>query len=83
LRQLKKDDLAELAKQVEAERKQARTKRHQYQDQPNSAEYLEWEREYHKYASVTSQIHRVKNSQDKEPFSHPRYWAAFTCSGLR
>jgi CHAT domain-containing protein len=83
LRQLKKEDLAELAKQVDAERKQARTKQRQYQDQPNSAEYLNWEREYQKYASVTSQIHRVKNSQDKELFSHPRYWAAFTCSGLR
>lgn len=81
LRQLKKHDLAELAKQVAAEQKQARSKRNQYQ--PNSAEYLECDHEYKKYLGVTAQLHRIKNSPEECPFSSPRYWAAFTCSGLR
>jgi len=87
LRELKKEellnreDIKELSRQAEAGRKQARNKRSQYES--GSANYLNWDREYRKYASVTNQIHSVKNSQDAEPFSHPRYWAAFTCSGLR
>jgi len=78
---LNREDIKELSRQAEAGRKQARHKRSQYE--PGSADYLKCDREYRKYASVTNQIHRVKNSQHKEPFSHPRYWAAFTCSGLR
>jgi len=78
---LNREDIKELSRQAEAGRKEARNKRSQYE--LGSADYLEWDCEYRKYASVTNQIHSVKNSQDKEPFSHPRYWAAFTCSGLR
>jgi CHAT domain-containing protein len=78
---LNREDIKELSRQAEAGRKQARNKRSQYES--GSANYLNWDREYRKYASVTNQIHSVKNSQDEEPFSHPRYWAAFTCSGLR
>lgn len=81
LRQLKKDDLAELAKKVNAERNQARSKRNQYQK--GSTEYLECDREYNKYLGVTAQLHKIKNSSDKFPFSHPCYWAAFTSQGLR
>jgi CHAT domain-containing protein len=87
LRELKKEellnreDIKELSRQAEAGRKQARSQRSQYES--GSANYLNWDREYRKYASVTNQIHSVKNSQHEEPFSHPRYWAAFTCSGLR
>ncbi|HEY9795776.1 MAG TPA: CHAT domain-containing tetratricopeptide repeat protein [Leptolyngbyaceae cyanobacterium] len=78
---LNREDIKELSRQAEAGRKEARNKRSQYES--GSADYLKWDREYRKYASATNQIHTVKNSQDKEPFSHPRYWAAFTCSGLR
>jgi len=78
---LNKENIKELSKQAEAGRKEARSNRSQYQ--PGSVEYLKWEREYRKYAGVTLQIHAIKNSQDEEPFSHPYYWAAFTCSGLR
>jgi CHAT domain-containing protein len=78
---LNREDIKELSRQAEAGRKEARNKRSQYES--GSADYLKWTHEYSKYASVTNQIHTVKNSQDKEPFSHPRYWAAFTCSGLR
>lgn len=78
---LNREDIKELSRQAEAGRKEARNQRSQYES--GSANYLNWDREYRKYASVTNQIHSVKNSLDKEPFSHPRYWAAFTCSGLR
>jgi CHAT domain-containing protein len=78
---LNREDIKELSRQAEAGRKEARSQRSQYKS--GSANYLNWDREYRKYASVTNQIHSVKNSQHEEPFSHPRYWAAFTCSGLR
>jgi CHAT domain-containing protein len=78
---LNREDIKELSRQAEAGRKQARNKRSQYD--LGSANYLNWDREYRKYASVTNQIHSVKNYKDEEPFSHPSYWAAFTCSGLR
>ncbi len=81
LRQFKQDDLAELAKQAEARQKQAIRERKQYQQ--GSTERLKWEHEYRMYAGVARQINRFKNSQDEFPFSHPRFWAAFTCQGLR
>jgi len=81
LRSLKKDDLKEIYKLANTGRKEARNKRNQYP--PDSTEYLECDREYRKYAGVTIQIDKVINSPDEIPFSHPRFWAAFTCSGLR
>lgn len=78
---LKREDIKELSKQAEAGRKEARSKRNQYQ--PGSADYLKWDSEYSKYARVTTQIHALKSSQEECPFSHPRFWAAFTCQGLR
>lgn len=78
---LKREDIKELSRQAEAGRKKAKSKRCQYQ--PNSEDYLKWDREYKKYASVTNQIHAVKDSPDECPFSQPCYWAAFTCQGLR
>jgi CHAT domain-containing protein len=81
LRSLKKEDLAELSRNVNISRKEAKSKRDQYP--PNSAEYLECDREYRKYAGVTIQLDKAKKSPDEYPFSHPCYWAAFTCQGLR
>ncbi|BAZ53174.1 TPR repeat-containing protein [Nostoc sp. NIES-4103] len=78
---LKKEELLAISKQTEIKRKEARNKRKQYP--PGSAEYLEWDSEYRKYAGVTLEIDRVKNSNEEFPFSHPRYWAAFICQGLR
>jgi CHAT domain-containing protein len=43
---------------------------------------LECDREYRMYAGVTLQIDTAKKSPDERPFSHPCYWAAFTCQGL-
>ncbi len=87
LRQLKKEevlnreDIKALSKQADARRKEARSKRSQYE--PGSADYLKWDGEYSKFARVTNQIHSLKSTQDESPFSHPRFWAAFTCQGLR
>ncbi|MBD1901378.1 CHAT domain-containing protein [Trichocoleus sp. DQ-A3] len=78
---LKREDIQELSTQAEAGRKEARSKRSQYQ--PGSADFLKWNCEYRKYAGVTNQIHALKNSQDECPFSPLHYWAAFTCQGLR
>jgi CHAT domain-containing protein len=81
LRQLQKEDLTEISQQAELGRKEARNKRQQYL--PGSTEYLECDREYRKYAGVTLEIAKIKNSPEKFPFSHSRYWAAFICQGLR
>ncbi|WP_445637293.1 hypothetical protein NSTC745_02378 [Nostoc sp. DSM 114161] len=81
LRQLKKADLLEISQQVELKRKEARNKRKQYP--PGSAEYLECDREYKKYAGMTLEIDKVKNLPEEFPFSDSRYWAAFICHGLR
>ena len=81
LRQLKRDDLADLAKQAEARQKEAIRERKQYQQ--GSVERLKWEHEYRMYDGVTRQINLFKNFQNEFPFSDPCYWAAFTCQGLR
>jgi CHAT domain-containing protein len=78
---LNRDDIQELYRQAVVGRKEARRKRNQYQ--PDSVDYLEWDREYRKYARGTIEIDKIKTSPDEEPFSHPCYWAAFTCQGLR
>jgi CHAT domain-containing protein len=78
---LKREDVQQLDKQAEVRQKEAIRQRKQYLS--DSGEYLQWEREYKKYAKVTRQINEIKNSQDECPFSHPCYWAAFTCQGLR
>ncbi|MEQ8974294.1 MAG: CHAT domain-containing protein [Coleofasciculus sp. C1-SOL-03] len=36
-----------------------------------------------KYYRITKQIQAIKKSPDEYPFSQPRFWAAFTCQGLR
>jgi CHAT domain-containing protein len=77
---LNREDIKELFRQAEAGEKEAIGQRKQYL--PGSTERLKWEREYSKYAKVTKQIRSVKDSQAEEPFSHPSYWAAFTCSGF-
>jgi CHAT domain-containing protein len=80
LRELTKADLAEISKQVSAARQEARSKRKQFPE--GSEEYLKWDGEYRKYAGVTIRIEEIKKSPDELPFSHPCFWAAFTCAGL-
>ncbi|BAZ29073.1 TPR repeat-containing protein [Cylindrospermum sp. NIES-4074] len=81
LREFRKADLEEISQQAEIGRKQARNQRKQYL--PDSAEYLECDREYKKYAGVSLEIERLKQSTGEFPFSRPHYWAAFICQGLR
>jgi CHAT domain-containing protein len=78
---LSREDIKEFYEQAKVRKEEADKKRKQYQRR--SAECLKWTREYLKYREVTTQINTIKSSLDKFPFSHPCYWAAFTCSGLR
>ncbi|MFB2876169.1 CHAT domain-containing protein [Floridanema aerugineum] len=81
LRSLTQEDIKSLSQKVQTKRQEARKQRKQHP--PGSADYLKWDGEYRKYAGVTVKIDKVKTYSNDEPYSHPRYWAAFTCSGLR
>jgi CHAT domain-containing protein len=53
----------------------------------DSQMYQQVNQEYKKHDQVGKQIYQAKRSlesfcQESKPFSHPFYWAAFTCSGL-
>ncbi|WP_414569225.1 CHAT domain-containing protein [Nostoc sp. CCY 9925] len=78
---LSREDIEEFYSQVIKRSKEAKTNRNQYSK--DSANYLEWDCEYKNYRKVLSQIYDIKNSPEEFPFSHPRYWAAFICHGLR
>lgn len=81
LRKFKKEDLGEIAKEAADKRNEARKNKKQYQ--PESAEYLHWDREYGKYCRVTDAIKSMKDSSKEYPFARPQFWAPFTCQGLR
>lgn len=87
LRELQKDellnreDIKEFCQQAEVKRKEARRKRKQCK--LDSTDYLKWESDYRKYHTIIQQIQTIKKSLDEYPFSQPRFWAAFTCQGLR
>jgi GTP-binding protein EngB required for normal cell division len=77
-------------KQLDKIRKEAKAKRDA--ETQNTPAYLKWDKEYKQLFQAASDtrknIDKVKNTinavcQDPFPFSHPFYWAAFTCSGLR
>jgi CHAT domain-containing protein len=53
-----------------------------------SSDYQQWDKEYKKYAKIGNQIYNSRkileeSCQKVKPFSHPFYWAAFTCTGIR
>src|SRR6476661_3469068 len=53
-----------------------------------SSDYQQWDKEYKKYAKIGNQIYNSRKNleescQKVKPFSHPFYWAAFTCTGIR
>ncbi|MEG4943923.1 CHAT domain-containing protein [Microcoleus sp. F4-D5] len=53
-----------------------------------SSDYQQWDEEYQKYARIGNQIYNSRKNleescQKVKPFSHPFYWAAFTCTGIR
>lgn len=78
--------LDEKFQQLDKARKEAKANRDRYpKDTPD---YLKWDEEYKHQFKAGDRIRQTKNrlkamSQEAFPFSHPFYWAAFTCSGLR
>ncbi len=78
LRSLTQEYINKLYLEIKEKCQNARKNRNQYPD-----DYLKWNTEYRKYAAVRLAINKVLETRDNKPFSHPRYWAAFTCSGLR
>ncbi len=81
LRELTKVDLKKISQQVEAREKQLIGNRKKYI--LGSVEYKQWEHEYSIHAKLNRRIKETENSTQQFPFSHPRYWAAFICQGLR
>ncbi len=78
--------LNEKFQQLDRARKEAKTHRDRYpKDTP---EYMQWDEEYKQNFNASDRIRQTKKrlqtiSQEAFPFSHPFYWAAFICSGLR
>ncbi|WP_199306181.1 CHAT domain-containing tetratricopeptide repeat protein [Coleofasciculus sp. FACHB-T130] len=81
LRELNKDDIKKISSQTLVAWKETKSKRDQYQ--PGSSDYVECNRKHQIYGVVIGQLNPHKNSLDEYAFSHHRYWAAFTCQGLR
>ncbi|RCJ17567.1 hypothetical protein A6S26_30935 [Nostoc sp. ATCC 43529] len=81
LRELTKLDVIKIFKEVEAKEKELAVNRKKYS--PGSIEYEQWKSEYNLYAKLNRQIKKIENSSQQFPFSHPHYWAAFICHGLR
>jgi CHAT domain-containing protein/tetratricopeptide (TPR) repeat protein len=78
--------LDEKLPQAEATVKEAQNQMMKYPK--NSPEYLAWQQEWAKRYKIVTRIKNAKNriasfKPEEYPFSHPMYWAGFTCSGLR
>jgi CHAT domain-containing protein len=72
--------------QAEKARKEAKANRDK--ETKEAQAYLKWDEEYKRHTKAAERIRKIKNRlnalcQESFPFSHPFYWAAFTCSGLR
>jgi CHAT domain-containing protein len=72
--------------QAEKARKEAKANRDK--ETKGTQAYLKWDEEYKRHTKAAERIRKTKNRlnalcQESFPFSHPFYWAAFTCSGLR
>ncbi|MCG6136776.1 MAG: CHAT domain-containing protein [Nostoc sp. LLA-1] len=81
LRELTKVDLKKIFQQVEAKEKELIRNRKKYT--LGSVENKKWECEYNMYAKLNKRIKEIEDSTQQFPFSHPHYWAAFICQGLR
>ncbi len=73
-------------KETDALRKQAKEERSSYP--PGSELYERWDKDYKERARIGQIIYQAQKHlenfcRESKPFSHPFYWAAFTCSGLR
>ncbi|AFZ11640.1 Tetratricopeptide TPR_1 repeat-containing protein [Crinalium epipsammum PCC 9333] len=79
------DFLTQKLKETDTLRKEAKKERDIHPH--DSSMYQQVEQEYKKHDQVGKQIYQAKRNldsfcQESKPFSHPFYWAAFTCSGL-
>jgi CHAT domain-containing protein/tetratricopeptide (TPR) repeat protein len=87
LRQLKKEeflqrtDIKKLYNHAKTEFEEAKNQRSQYQR--GSVERLKWDSKFLNYHKLKNQLEVLENSIEQFPFSHPRYWSAFICQGLR
>ncbi|MBD2500223.1 CHAT domain-containing protein [Anabaena azotica FACHB-119] len=81
LRNFKKHELKGIFSEAETREKELISMRKKYIR--GSGEYSQWESEYQIYARINRLIQKVQNSNEEFPFSHPVYWAAFICQGLR
>lgn len=77
--------LKQKLKETETQRKKTQEKRDIHPQ--DSQMYQQRNEEYKKYAQIGNRIYQAKKDlesfcQESKPFSHPYYWAAFTCSGL-
>ena len=85
-----KPQLTELLKQKlkETEVLRKKTKANRDACSVDSSDYQQYDEEYEKYDKIGTQIYGFLKNVDKycqksKPFSHPFYWAAFTCTGIR
>ncbi|AFZ57963.1 CHAT domain-containing protein [Anabaena cylindrica FACHB-243] len=84
LRELRKADLAEISNQINEKEKEKELIGNRQQYNRNSVEYSKWEDQYNTHAKINRLIkQKLQISEPEFPFSHPRYWAAFICHGLR
>jgi CHAT domain-containing protein len=72
----------------EAEKTRREAKANRDKETKGTPAYLKWDDEYKQNYQSAERIRKTKNRlnalcQEAFPFSHPFYWAAFTCSGLR
>lgn len=79
------DILKQKLKETEVLRKRAKTERDAC---VNSKAYPQRDEEYKKLDEIGKRIYKALKNLDKicqesKPFSHPFYWAAFTCTGVR
>ncbi|MEH2330399.1 CHAT domain-containing protein [Nostoc sp.] len=81
LREFTKLDLNKIFQEVEAREKELIGNRKKYPS--GSIEYEQWKLEYNMYTKLNRRIKEIENSTQEFPFSHPHYWAAFICHGLR
>ncbi|BAY91965.1 MULTISPECIES: CHAT domain-containing protein [unclassified Tolypothrix] len=81
LRSLRKEDIKEISPEAQARERELIKSRKQYS--PGTLEHRQWEREYKMYARFNRLIQAIESSTEEYPFSHPRYWSAFICQGLR
>lgn len=77
--------LTQKLKETETQRK--KTKKERDIHPQDSQMYQQRNEEYKKYAKIGNRIYDAKKDLESfcgesKPFSHPYYWAAFTCSGL-